>query len=310
MPLAVILAAVLSLPSHDNVTRIIVTGDTGATHSRLRAGILRVQKKTPIDAIVLVGDNFYPCGITSEKDEAWSKVTQHFGPAHVPIFPILGNHDYGDPGPNQKPKALCSEFASNPGAEVKATVWQFPSRSYVLRNAAAEVVMFDSEPLAMGWTTPYLGSETSAVISTWLHDRLEESSGKWRIVVGHHTIYSSGMHGRTNGADQTNMRALLPLLSSEHVDLYICGHDHDMELLGDLQAHDEPLFLVSGSGSGLGEMKPRKAKVLAEEPPTLWPSPIVAMHGFAVVEISPSELAITFYDQSGSAQSKRFVMKK
>ena len=27
--------------------------------------------------------------------EAW--ITEHFGPLNVPIYPILGNHDYGDP---------------------------------------------------------------------------------------------------------------------------------------------------------------------------------------------------------------------
>src|SRR5437764_9619295 len=84
---------VVKLPSHDHLVRLIVTGDAGSTHSQLRAGILAVQKKQRIDGIVLVGDNFYPCGVTSLADPQWSKITQHFGPANVPIFAVLGNHD-------------------------------------------------------------------------------------------------------------------------------------------------------------------------------------------------------------------------
>lgn len=302
------------LPSHGNVVRLIVTGDAGATRSRLRAGILAVQKSIPIDAIVLTGDNFYQCGISSIDDPQWIKITKHFVPVNVPIFPVLGNHDYGDPTADGVKSALCAKFASNPQAEVQATghvpEWDFPSRSYVLRNRLADLVMFDSEPVAMGWGVSHFGSQTSAQVRNWLEGELNTPGGRWKIAVAHHTIYSSGVHGRTNGPDQQNMRALLPLLDGEHVDLYICGHDHDMELLGNLEHRDQPLFLVSGAGSGLDEMRPRKAKALAVEPPTVWPSPIAAMYGFVLLEIEPARLAVTFYDQNGTARSARYVVMK
>jgi hypothetical protein len=97
-------------------------------------------------------------------------------------------------------------------------------------------------------------------------------------------------------------------MRAEHVDLYICGHDHGMELIGNLAAKDTPLFLVSGAGSGLYEMQPRA--VSASEPPTIWPSPVKAMAGFAILEISDRELAVTFYDAAGKAISGRFVRSK
>ncbi|MCU1347776.1 MAG: hypothetical protein JWO56_806, partial [Acidobacteria bacterium] len=41
-----------------------------------------------------------------------------------------------------------------------------------------------------------------------------------------------------------------------------------------------------------------------------WPSPPAPMYGFALLEISRNELAITFYDQAGVAKSERFAVKK
>jgi tartrate-resistant acid phosphatase type 5 len=308
-------ATSLELPARNGRLHLIVVGDAGATHSRLRAGILAVQKAHGLDAIILAGDNFYPCGIRSLADPQWAKITEHFGPANVPIYAVFGNHDYGDAPHEKVPPQLCAAFGTNPGAELaangKVPHWNFPAENYVVHSSVADFVMLDTQPVAMDWSTPYLGSGTSAQVTKFLQDSLSASSGPWRIVVGHHTLYSSGMHGRTNGFDQRHMRAaLLPLLRAEKTDLYICGHDHDLELLGNLHHAGDPLFLVSGAGSGLDEMKARKPAALAIEPPTLWPPRVAAAYGFALLEIDRDELAITFYDAAGTAISERFSMKK
>jgi tartrate-resistant acid phosphatase type 5 len=303
--------APVPLPSHDGVVRLVVTGDAGSTHSQLRAGILALEKRTPIDGIVLAGDNFYPCGVSSVDDPQWSKITQHFGPANVPIFAVLGNHDYGDPTPPAGvPASTCGH--PDPLAEVEAMGkiphWVFPSRHYVVANDLAELVMLDSQPIASGWAKGFLGSDTADEEKAWLAGQLRGPDRRWRIVVGHHTMYSSGIHGRQNGANQRNMRALLPLLRRAHVDAYICGHDHDMEMLGDLAAAGGPLFVVSGAGSGLDEMKPRTA---AGEPRDIWsPMPRAPFYGYALLEISRNELAVTFYDAAGNAASKRLVRRR
>jgi hypothetical protein len=66
------------------------------------------------------------------------------------------------------------------------------------------------------------------------------------------------------------MRALLPVLDASHgANLYICGHDHDLELVGD-ETGTRPWFLVSGAGSALDAMRPRSSA----EPPTIFPVPL------------------------------------
>lgn len=296
------------------MVRLVVTGDAGATHSRLRAGILAVQKRHPIDAIVLVGDNFYQCGVDSVRDPQWSKITEHFGPAGVPILAIFGNHDYGDPSRDRHKSAACAGFATRPTAEIEATGsvpgWIFPAENYKVTTPFADLFMIDTQPLAMNWDHPFLGSGTASSVRSWLEWRLRQSAKPWRIVMGHHTMYSSGVHGRANSPDQRNMRKLLPLMAAAHVDLYVCGHDHDLELLGDPRLRGGMFFLVSGAGSGIDEMHGRKHDLLNHEPPTLFPDPIAPMYGFAVLEIEASRLTITFYDQAGVMQKQPFVIQK
>ncbi|HMC23071.1 MAG TPA: hypothetical protein VKL19_14560 [Thermoanaerobaculia bacterium] len=113
--------------------------------------------------------------------------------------------------------------------------WHFPSRSYAMHSS----LVGGGQRAAGGPPPGFLFSPPAA-------------RRPLPAVVGHHTIYSSGMHG-------ANMRALLPLLESrtQGADLYVCGHDHDLELIGDRTGHARPLFLISGAGSGVDVMKPR-----------------------------------------------------
>lgn len=292
--------------------RFIVTGDAGATHSALRAGMQAVMRRTVIDGILLLGDNFYPCGVSGLSDPQWSKITAHFGATHLPIYPVLGNHDYGDQQERgQRDYWTCGH--PDPGAEVDASGsvpgWHFPARNYLLRSPLADVVMLDSQPVALGFTHHIAGSETSGEEIAWLRNTLDRADSRWRIVVGHHTIFSSGPHGRKNDATQQRMRALLPLLRKDHVDLYICGHDHDMELIGDLHRRNgDPLFLVSGAGSGTDMLWARKA---TGEPPTIWPKlPSSSYLGFAVLEIARDHLSVTFYDRGGTQTGGPFTIAK
>jgi tartrate-resistant acid phosphatase type 5 len=276
--------------------------------------MLAVTKRMPIDAILLVGDNFYPCGVTSTFDPEWTKITQHFGATHLPIYAILGNHDYGDQQQRGGPDYwTCGH--PDPQAEVKATgkvaEWEMPARNYMLHSRLADFAMIDTQPLALDFPKGYAGSLGADSEKAWIAGALADMHAHWHIVVGHHTMFSSGVHGRTNNATQTRVRELLPLLRENHVDLYICGHDHDMELLGDLQRGptSDPLFLVSGAGSGTNEMRPRRATV--REPPTIFPQfPAKAVLGFAVLELDATHLTVTFYDHTGKQIGGPFTSRK
>jgi tartrate-resistant acid phosphatase type 5 len=275
--LALLLAATLSpdslsqvsLTPRGSVLRIGVTGDTGSGADAVAAGLRAVHAKAPLDAIILTGDTFYPCGVTSEHDPRWSLVTP-ITSIGVPVFPVLGNHDY------------CG--GSDVEAQIGAPIWTFPARQYAVRSPLADFAFLDTTPFVRGDGPP-----PDAV----LRSAFRTSSTPWRIVVGHHPVISSGWHGYFPRDEVKRMRELIPALRETKADLYICGHDHQVELLRGRMAH-----LVSGAGSA--PVPPVKLRASTVFPPEITRERI----GFAVVEIEARRIRVRFYDAKGRPRSE------
>ncbi|WP_010364615.1 metallophosphoesterase [Pseudoalteromonas citrea] len=64
----------------------------------------------------------------------------------------------------------------------------------------------------------------------WLANGLKSSTAKWKIVYGHHILWSIG--GSKYDEGHVLRRLILPELC-EYADAYIAGHEHDLELLTD-----------------------------------------------------------------------------
>ena len=80
------------------------------------------------------------------------------------------------------------------------------------------------------------------------------------------------------------MRALLPMLRNAKVTLYICGHDHHLELI-----RANPSFLISGAGS-------EPIPPIALHHRTVYPTEIRPRQemGFAVLEVSRTAWDVRF----------------
>ncbi|HEY2091513.1 MAG TPA: metallophosphoesterase [Thermoanaerobaculia bacterium] len=253
----------IDLPVHNGALRIAVVGDAGIqTHTMAAA----LTKSKPYDAIIMVGDNFYPCGVRSASDPKWHVMDALTG-LGIPIYVVLGNHDY----------------CGNPDAQVKANVpnWYMPARQYVLRSPIADFAMLDTTPYAYG---------NSKLAEQAVRDTFASSTAVWRIAVGHHVITSSGWHSLFPRGEARHMHALLPVLRDNKVDIYIDGHDHHEELLN----LSPPLILISGAGSD-------PVPMLTVRPKTVWPKethfrePIA----FAALEITRDALTIEFINAKG-----------
>jgi hypothetical protein len=281
MTLAFLLLATLASAELPEITfapaagtlRLAVAGDTGQGTDVLARAISRVHAKTPLDAILLTGDNFYPCGVTSAGDPRWSLV-RPLTRIGVPIFPVLGNHDF------------CGK--SVPEAQTQATGdvphWRFPAPQYALRTPMADFAFVNTTPLAQG--------KENAVEAT-IRDTFASSRTPWRIVVGHHPVISSGWHGYFPRDEVGRMRALIPALRAANVDFYICGHDHHVELIRGRMLH-----LISGAGSA--PVPPVKLRTT-----TVFPEEITSREriGFAVVEITARTIRVRMYDAEGRPRS-------
>ena len=145
-------------------------------------------------------------------------------------------------------------------------------------------------------TTPYVRGHVAApdVGAALAGDRPRP----WRIVVGHHTIISSGYHGFFPRSEHRKMVALLRPLRAARVDLYICGHDHHLELVD-----GRPRMLVSGAAS-------EPVPPILLRPHTLYPDSARREGGFAVVELTRETMTITFFDLGGRRRGKSLSFRR
>ena len=146
----------------------------------------------------------------------------------VPWYAVLGNHDW--------------RSLSSPALQINATRrwssrWRMPHPYYSVRVGAdlASLTMLDTSTILVDREQIRWAERALAAAAT----------ARWRVVVGHHSLFTSGAHrGRTM---HRHRALLLPWLEKHRVDLYISGHSHHTEHLQYGRTH----FLVVGAGSGL-----------------------------------------------------------
>ncbi|KAF2305697.1 hypothetical protein GH714_007613 [Hevea brasiliensis] len=204
-----------------------------------------IGEKLDIDFIISTGDNFYDDGLTGVDDpafyESFTKI--YTAPSlQKQWYCVLGNHDYrGD-----------VEAQLSPVLREMDSKW-LCLRSFIVDTEIADFFFVDTTPFVDKYFTEkdhnydWSGvTPRQSYLLNLLKDldkSLKESTAKWKIVVGHHTIKSAGHHGNTQELNSQ----LLPILLENDVDLYINGHDHCLE---HISSSESPLqFLTSGGGS-------------------------------------------------------------
>lgn len=220
----------------DRPLHVVAFGDFGSgnAHQAAVAGaIAKRNAQQHFDLGLTFGDNFYRCGVRSIQDPIWkSRWEDLYTPLGVPFYASLGNHDYGHP------PIICPAERGSPDAEVAYTAhsksWRMPARYYSFKAGPVLFIAIDTE----GWSAAQL-----KWIEATLAAEANDPQIKWRIVYGHHPVYTSGVH--LNERRISVLRAqLLPVMKAGHVDLYLCGHDHDLEHL----RSDGMDFLICGGG--------------------------------------------------------------
>lgn len=67
-------------------------------------------------------------------------------------------------------------------------------------------------------------------MAQWLETSLRDSDARWKIVIGHHPLWSSS--GSKFEQARALRRLILPTLC-RYADLYVAGHEHTLELHSD-----------------------------------------------------------------------------
>ncbi|KAH0692252.1 hypothetical protein KY285_019349 [Solanum tuberosum] len=216
----------------DGLISFMVVGDWGRrgtfNQSQVAQQMGIIGEKLNIDFVVSTGDNFYDDGLTGVDDPAFEEsfTNVYTAPSlQKNWYNVLGNHDYrGD--------ALAQ---LSPILKQKDNRW-ICMRSYIVNTDVAEFFFVDTTPFQdMYFTTPkdhtydwrnvMPRKDYLSLVLKDLDSALRESSAKWKIVVGHHTIKSAGHHG---SSEELGVH-LLPILQANNVDFYLNGHDHCLE---------------------------------------------------------------------------------
>jgi len=238
--------------------------------------------------VISVGDNFYENGVKSIDDDHWQKSFEEVYAApslQVPWYTILGNHDY---------HGNCDIQIEYGKTHPR---WVMPARYYnkvqqIDASSTVEFFYIDTSPMVKAYLKtehPEHPDLRDHVISQdvpaqlqWFERALAASHADWKIVIGHHPVYSGGgAHG-----DQPELiERVLPLLHKYKVAAYFCGHDHDLQHLKEGAVN----FFVSGGGS---EHRPDH-----ETPRTQFVRP---SSGFMAVSLTKEKMQVRLIDNLGS----------
>jgi len=210
-------------------------GTGGSLQKRVAAGMdtAASRKLMRPTAIISTGDNIYPNGVESADDPQWQTKFERIytgSNIQVPWWAVLGNHDH-----RSEPDAQVAYARRN-------NRWNMPGRTWAhdftgSNETVVTVIALDTQALltrSEGWKEQ----------ARWLEDTLDACKSKWKVVVGHHPLRSYGYYG-----DQAYMvNYVKPLLDTYGVQLYLCGHDHDVQII----KHPTDVFysVISGAGGG------------------------------------------------------------
>jgi tartrate-resistant acid phosphatase type 5 len=236
--------------------RVLAFGDFGDGSPRqehLAEAMRRLHAQRPFDLAVTLGDNFYPAGMNGPTDARWQRdFARLYEPMRIRFYPSLGNHDW--------------LLADSPSAEVlhsaHSEYWRMPALRYTFIAGPIQFFAIDTNLV------------TRAELD-WLDRELARSTARWKIVYGHHPIFSNGAHG-----DEPVVRDnVLPLLRGR-AQIYLCGHEHDLQHLG---PEGGVHFVIAGGGGA----QPRRT---SGGPRSLFAA---SKNGFAVIEASRTSLSVT-----------------
>ncbi|MDN3585951.1 tartrate-resistant acid phosphatase type 5 family protein [Pedobacter aquatilis] len=265
-------------------------GRNGADHQKQVAkqmGITATDVKAQF--IISTGDNFYPSGVISAQDPlfrtSFEDIYTDFS-LQWDWYVTLGNHDY----------------KSNPDAQVEYSKisrrWKMPARYYAKKfpingdvNNQVLIAFIDTNPLIKEFYKnaeygPNVKGQDTTAQKRWLVKTLSDTdpSIKWKIVVGHHPIYTGG--SRTDGYDTKAVRSSIEsTLKKYDVDVYLTGHEHSLQ---HIKPAGKTHHFISGAAS---EKTPVKLIPDAEM--------VASVYGFMLFSITNSQIRLQTINDEG-----------
>lgn len=207
--------------SETPLLRFVSLADTGTgakSQYAVAKAMTRYQSQNEFNLAILAGDNIYNNGEIEKINAVFERPYQPLLKQGVKFHACLGNHDIrtdnGDP-------------------QVSYQGFNMQGRYYTFRRNSVQFFALDTNHNA-DWKNQLI----------WLDQELSRTDAPWKIVFGHHQIYSSGNYG----VNQPLIKVLTPIFKKHGVQLYINGHDHNYERTRTING---TTYLICGAGAGV-----------------------------------------------------------
>lgn len=249
---------------------LLVVGDFGIGNQRqleVAAAMEDWCKKSAPEGLILLGDNIYMDGVSSVDDPLWKTIieTPLSSPClrSLPIYPVLGNHDY----------------KGNPNAQIeyshKSDRWHLPSRFYAVKfDNLLELVAIDTNVFDFCF-------DYKSCSLDFLRHKTKHKSTKFQIIMGHHPAISSSVKYPETFQGRTIQHLVCD------TDAYFAGHAHHFEHRQLEQCRAQ--IIVAGTGGA--DLSPTHDHSKSKFK--------ISKHGFMSLTASADGLRYRFIDSKG-----------
>jgi tartrate-resistant acid phosphatase type 5 len=267
--------------AHEEQVRFIAFGDQGTgsdTQLQVAAAMGQVCEVRGCDFGLVLGDSLYPNGLQSVDDPRMDDAfIKPYAPIKIPFYAALGNHDYDNGRDDATAEHLLAWAANH-------EIMTLPAKTYSFSAGPATFAALD---------TTWVFWHGARGHQRWLDETLRDTQG-WKVVFGHHPIFSNGQHGN---AGEYEGLSFIPWSSGMaldrffqqsvcgEADLYLSGHDHNLQWISACGTE----LIVSGAGAKTTPIVDRENK----------PNFSAAQPGFVWVSLDSETMTIAFYDESG-----------
>jgi len=243
-----------------------------------------VVELTGVEFVAALGDVHHFMGVQSVNDPLWLtnfELIYSHPELMIPWYPILGNHEY------KGSTISVLEYSKI------SRRWQMPSLYYTKEIAISDstkalLVFINTVPLIDKYRNnpeyPDASKESIEVQLNWLDSVLKESNAKWKIVMGHHPIYTGTTKDIIEQIDLQNR--LKPVLERHNTDMYFCGHIHNFQHIKIEKSKID--YFVNTSASLTREVVLRDGMVFSSSD-----------SGFIICTIEDSQIMVTFINKQG-----------
>jgi len=287
------------------MNKFAIMGDMGTgddNQLRVAKSLKKLIDLENLQFVTGLGDNIYDCGATTVDDiqfvnkfeKPYSKIDNK-----IKFYMTLGNHDYGEHYCKcQVEDRELLQIKYGQLSQKNGKKWYMPSRYYTFRRGDIEFFALDAN----------VDKQTRKEIDEqirYMKPKIEKSTAKWKIAYGHQPWVSIGDHGN---APPKLHKFFNSLFGSGLIDIYMCGDDHNKQLIEKtlLKINKKMILIVCGTG-GRETDKPYNLENVDGKNDDL--QYFSSTYGIATIIENIDSLEIKFYDNNCKVEFK-YLLKE